>query len=69
MTSTILKTFWTGQITIPKQWRQKMNSDFYHATFDEKNWKITFTVIINKTNSNSEEIALQTTSINSTNKE
>ena len=70
MTSTILKTFGTGQVTIPKQWRLKMKSEFYYAIFDEENWKITFSPIVKNDESSSiEDKAFQITSVNSTNKE
>lgn len=35
-TKAILKSFGTGQITIPKQWRDRFNTDEYKAFIDEK---------------------------------
>lgn len=37
---TILKIFGTGQITIPKRWRNFFNSDTLKAVFDEASEKI-----------------------------
>ena len=34
MTTSILKVFGTGQVTLPKPWRDKFNSQYFKATLD-----------------------------------